>query len=392
MAIDCNAGGRWPAADSFVAIALRAGLTLVRGRTRSELVGADLVIAPAIGESGWMRPTRIPSFAAAGEEALAAACRSCGASSEIEPRASRRSRLALLVLAAAFAAAAWYDRPPVAPGSWLAAAGLEARYAAVDGQRVRFVRAGTGPAVVLIHGFGSSIYTWKNVIPALAARHDVIALDLPGFGESGRPEDLSLDAFPRAVIGLMDRLGIEQAALVGNSMGGATAAIVAATAPARASRLVLIDAAGFNLQPEARPAMVRLTTSWAAPLLGLLPGKRLVVEHSLREVFHDDALVTAERVSEYLAPAQRPGTFAAMRSLGASLDASRSRVAETLGAIQAPTLVIWGDDDRWIPLADASRFVAGIHGARQVVVPACGHMPQEEKPAEVVRLLLEFLG
>lgn len=73
LAIDCNAGGRWPAAGSFVAIALRAGLTMVRGRTRSELVGADLVIAPAIGESGWMRPTRIPAFAVAGEEALASA-------------------------------------------------------------------------------------------------------------------------------------------------------------------------------------------------------------------------------------------------------------------------------------------------------------------------------
>ncbi len=72
LAIDCNAGGKWPAADSFVAIALRAGLTLVRGRTRSELKGADLVIAPAIGESGWMRPTRIPAFAQAGEQALEA--------------------------------------------------------------------------------------------------------------------------------------------------------------------------------------------------------------------------------------------------------------------------------------------------------------------------------
>ena len=70
LAVDCNAGGRWPAADSFVAIALRAGLTMIRGRTRSELSGADLVIAPSIGESGWMRPTRIPQFAAAGDEAL----------------------------------------------------------------------------------------------------------------------------------------------------------------------------------------------------------------------------------------------------------------------------------------------------------------------------------
>jgi len=70
LAVDCNAGGRWPAADSFVAIALRAGLTMLRGRTRSELSGADLVIAPSIGESGWMRPTRIPQFASAGDAAL----------------------------------------------------------------------------------------------------------------------------------------------------------------------------------------------------------------------------------------------------------------------------------------------------------------------------------
>lgn len=70
LAVDCNAGGRWPAADSFVAIALRAGLTMLRGRTRAELAGADLVIAPPIGQSGWMRPQRIPSFAVAGEQAL----------------------------------------------------------------------------------------------------------------------------------------------------------------------------------------------------------------------------------------------------------------------------------------------------------------------------------
>jgi NTE family protein len=70
VAVDCNSGTRWPAADSFVAVALRAGLTLLRGRTRSELAGADLVIAPSMGESGWMRPAKIPSFFRAGEQAL----------------------------------------------------------------------------------------------------------------------------------------------------------------------------------------------------------------------------------------------------------------------------------------------------------------------------------
>jgi 4,5:9,10-diseco-3-hydroxy-5,9,17-trioxoandrosta-1(10),2-diene-4-oate hydrolase len=306
-------------------------------------------------------------------------------------RLRRTLVVGLLLVAVALGAAARYDRPPVTPGSWLSAAGLPARYETVASQRVRLVRTGTGSAVVLIHGFGSSIYTWKDVIPALAARHDVIALDLPGFGESDRPADLSLEDLPRAVIGLMDRLGIERAALVGNSMGGATAAIVAATVPQRVSRLVLLDAAGFNMEPEARPLVVRLTTSWAAPVLGLLPGKRLLVERSLRQVFHDDALVTEERVSEYLAPARRPGTFVAMRSLGASIGDRPSRVANALGDITAPTLVVWGGDDRWIPLAHADRFVAGIAGARKLVIPACGHMPQEEKPGEVARLVLEFL-
>jgi len=73
LAVDCNSGTRWPSADSFVALALRAGLTLLRGRTRSELSGADFVIAPPMGESGWMQPRRIPSFCDAGDEALMAA-------------------------------------------------------------------------------------------------------------------------------------------------------------------------------------------------------------------------------------------------------------------------------------------------------------------------------
>jgi pimeloyl-ACP methyl ester carboxylesterase len=302
-----------------------------------------------------------------------------------------RLGLALLLAAMLSGALALHDRPPVAPGSWLAAASLEARYETVEGQRIRYVRAGAGPAVVLVHGFGSSLYSWKDVIPGLAASYDVVALDLPGFGQSDQPADLSLEDLPQAVLGLMDRLGIERAALVGNSMGGATAALVAAREPGRVGALVLVDAAGFNMGPSQRPGLVRLTTSPLAPLIGLLPGKRLVVEVSLRQVFHDHARVTPERLSEYLAAAERPGTLPAMRSLGASLAGRPSVVAESLARIEARTLVLWGDDDRWIPLADADRFVAAIPGSRKVVIPACGHVPQEERPAEVARLLVSFL-
>jgi pimeloyl-ACP methyl ester carboxylesterase len=257
---------------------------------------------------------------------------------------------------------------------------------------VRYVRTGSGPAVVLVHGFGSSLYTWKEVIPALAAAHDVVALDLPGFGESDRPADLSFEDLPRAVLGLIDRLGIARASLVGNSLGGATAALVAAESPGRVSALVLIDSAGLDRGPSERPRLVRFVMSPAGSMIARLPGKRLVVEASLRQVFHDAALVTPERVSEYLAAARRPGTFPAMRRLGASLRERAFVVREALPRIVAPTLVLWGDDDRWIPIAHADRFVAAIPGARKGVIPACGHVPQEEKPEEVARLLLEFLA
>jgi len=306
----------------------------------------------------------------------------------------RASRLAaaLVFAGALLGALALYDRPPVPPGAWLPAAALEARWATVDGHRLRYVRTGQGPAVVLVHGFGSSLYTWKGVIPALAARHEVVALDLPGFGESDQPPGLSFEDFPRAVLGLMDALGIEKASLVGNSMGGATVAVLAAGRQERVSALVLVDSAGFNLGPSERPGMVSFAMSSAGGILARLPGKRLVVDASLRQVFHDPALVTPERLSEYLAAARRPGTFPAIRSLGVSLAGREAEVARALPRIVAPTLVLWGGDDRWIPPAHADRFVAAIPGARKVVIPACGHVPQEEKPDEVARLVLPFLA
>jgi pimeloyl-ACP methyl ester carboxylesterase len=291
-------------------------------------------------------------------------------------------------------AAALYDRPPATPGAWLARGGLEARFLTVNGHRLRYVRcagAADRSVVVLVHGFGSSLYTWKDVLASLSPSHDVIALDLPGFGASDRPADLSFEDLPAAVLGLMDRLGVGRAALVGHSMGGAVVAVLAADRPERVSGLILVDAAGFNLDRRAQPGMVRLVASPMAPFLARLPVKRLLVEHSLREVLHDGRHLTDERLSEYLAAARRPGTAAAMRSLILSLGGRSTAVKDRLPLIQAPTLVIWGREDRWIPLAHADLFVEAIPGARKVVLDSCGHMPQAEEPEVVGRLLQEFL-
>lgn len=279
-------------------------------------------------------------------------------------------------------------------GTWMTAAGVAPRFETVDGLRVRYVRAGSGPAVVLLHGFASSIYTWKDVLPALARAHDVVAVDLPGYGESDQPADLSAEVYPSVVTGLMERLGLRSAALVGNSLGGAVCALIAAQSSERAERLVLIDSAGFNLAERDRPWMVRLAASRAAgAAVGRLPIRRLLVRAALLQVFHDDGLVTPGRVDEYLAPLLRPGALASTQSLLAS----RGRLtpgtfADQIARVRAPTLILWGRNDAWIPLAQAARFEAAIPGSRTVVIDSCGHMPQEERPSEVARLIEEFLG
>ncbi len=296
-----------------------------------------------------------------------------------------------VVLGLALGGLAGYDRSAPRPVPWLEAVHLQARFCTVAGHRLRYVRTGSGPCVVLVHGFGSSLYTWKDVIPELAVDHDVVALDLPGFGLSDQPPDLSVEDLPRAVVGLMDALQIRSATLIGNSMGGAAVALVAARHPDRTSTLVLVDAAGFNMGVRQRPVFVRIAMSPLGALIAHLPGKRLLVELALRDVLHDRRLLTDERVAEYLQAARRPGGFAAVRSLGASLESRQAVVQDALTDVHAPTLVVWGREDAWIPLADAARFVAAIAGARQVTIEGSGHLPQEERPQELLRVLREFL-
>ena len=297
--------------------------------------------------------------------------------------------LLLLAVVAAAVFVARGEAPPRPPGRWWQRAGVEPRYEDLSGLRVRYVRRGHGPALVLLHGLASSIYTWADVIPALAEDHDVVAVDLPGFGGSDIPADLSSSVYPATVLALMDRLGVSRATLVGNSLGGAVAVVLAARHPERVRRLVLIDAAGFNLDPSRRPLILRLLGFGpVAVAVDALPVRRRVVTAALRQVFHDRSRVTPEKIEEYLAPLARPGVTEAIRSL--LTQPASFGLPALVREVRVPTLIIWGRNDRWIPVADADRFASAIPAARTVVLEECGHVPQEERPAEVVHLLEEF--
>lgn len=302
-----------------------------------------------------------------------------------------RRRATLLVPAACGALAwLWCARPPGPTGAWMARAGVTARALDAAGWRVRYVRAGSGPPLVLVHGFASSLYTWSETLPALAARHDVIALDLPGFGGTETRASLTADDLARVVPAVADGLGLGAYDLAGHSLGGAIAAVTAAAHPQRVRRLILVDAAGFNLAATDRPAVVRALGAVPPAVFEVLPLARPATTLGLRQVFHDDRLVTRERVDEYLAPMVRPGTAAALRSLLAGRDALDVPAAVT--RIRQPTLVIWGRDDAWIDVSHAARFAESIPGARTALLDDCGHMPQEERPADFVRLALGFLA
>lgn len=285
-----------------------------------------------------------------------------------------------------------YDRRQGPTGGWLREAGLEERWAEVDGLRLRYVRAGQGAPVLLLHGFASSLYTWRHVLPALARNHDVVALDFPGFGGSQVPERLSPELLAGAARGLAAQLGLRQPAVVGHSMGGAVAVLLGSQADLQVSRVALLDAATFAMAPEERPRLVQLVgRPWVAALLEHLPLRRLSVWAGLREVFYDDRLVTNEVLDEYVAPLRRAGSTGALVALLNSGQATAALLPSRLATVRVPVLVIWGREDGWIPLSHAERHARAVPGARVVVLERCGHMPQEEQPGETLRLLSEFL-
>jgi pimeloyl-ACP methyl ester carboxylesterase len=295
-----------------------------------------------------------------------------------------RSRLALSILVVAACRA----EPIPLEARYPAGTGLTARYVTADGSRIRYVEAGTGPAVLFIHGIGASIYSWRNTLPAVAAAgYRAIALDNRGFGLSDKPSHGYSNAdYSRLMLALLDSLRVFDAVLVGHSMGGAIAVDVALTAPGRVRGLVLIDAAGFGTR---WPSTLRIAR-W--PLVGTLATSlrgRASTAGILRSTYADPSKVTAQDIDQYYAPVPDP-EYA--RALSAVLREFRfDALPGRLGAVQTPTLVIWGGADRWIPPAIGRRLAAELPRAAFLMVPRAGHAAPEEAPEVVNRSLIAFL-
>lgn len=249
--------------------------------------------------------------------------------------------------------------------------------------------------LVLLHGTSASLHTWEGWARALRGQHRVISFDLPGFGLTGpfsgayAGQTYVGDHYARFVLDLLDRLQVPRFAIAGNSLGGEVAWHVAAAAPQRVAKLVLVDSGGYAFKPDEVPLGFRIARLPGINWLGqyLLP--RPVVVASVQNVYGDPTKVTDALVDRYFELTLREGN---RRALGERLQQfSQGADAERIRTLKLPTLILWGGRDHLIPVATARRFQADIAGSQLIVFDTLGHVPHEEDPATTVAPVRAFV-
>lgn len=273
----------------------------------------------------------------------------------------------------------------------------DGRFIDLDDLCVHWKERGSGePAIVLLHGFGASVFSWRDVFDPLAEQGRVIAFDRPGFGLTSRPmpgEWVGLSPYhPIAhadqTIALLDALGVESAILIGHSVGGATALLTALRHPGRVHALVLESTTVQTVIPS---PLLPLLRSPQMRRIGPLLVRR-IARHgtaALRAAWHDQGRLTPEIIAGYATPLRARNWDRALWEL--TLNNDLGELPERIGEITAPTLLISGDSDTRVPLRQSEELAAQLPRAVLTVLPQCGHVPHEEQPTAFIQAVRAFL-
>lgn len=245
----------------------------------------------------------------------------------------------------------------------------------------------TKPALVLLHGIMASLHTWDGWVDALKNDFRIIRVDIPGFGLTGPYPDnvYNIERSVEMVDELTRFLGVDNFYLAGNSMGGYISWNYAVAHPEKVDRLILLDSAGYPFDP---PMMLELLqTPVLKQGMGFLT-PRFIVTHTLNEVYGDATLVKDETIDRYHTLMLREGNRQAVVEVFASM---KQMDSAKISQVSVPTLIMWGDTDRWIPLNLSARFNADIEGSELIVYPGVGHIPMEELPQKTAADAKAFL-
>lgn len=274
----------------------------------------------------------------------------------------------------------------------------DSKFVNVNGINIHYKTYGQGePTFILLHGFGASVFSWREVVEPLAQYGTVIAYDRPAFGLTERPLEWEGESpyGPQAqvdiVLGLMDELGVEKAILVGNSAGGTVSMQVALQHPERVEALILVDAAvyaGGGAPSWSRPILKTPQMNHVGPLIA----RQLQAQgvEFIKTAWHDPSKITQDIFDGYQKPLQIANWDKALWQL--TVASEESGLVERLAEITMPTLVITGDDDRIVPTEQSLRLADELPNAELKVIAQSGHLPHEEKPVEFMQAVTEFLS
>jgi len=269
----------------------------------------------------------------------------------------------------------------------------------LHGHQVVYRIAGSGPAVVLVHGMVNSSRHWQAVASRLATRYTVIAPDLVGHGDSATPRgDYSLGAHAAVIRDLLSALGIERATMVGHSLGGGVAMVFFWQFPERVERLALVSSGGLGA--EVSPLLRSIALPGATALVSLAAHPQVTggLDRAGAALRARGSWLGAQlqAIARALRPLEGPGAREAfVHSLRAVIDAHGQRVGATdrLYLLEAvPTLIAWGERDRTIPLAHAHAAHAAVPHSRLVTFPDAAHFPHLEAPGELAAALDAFIA
>ncbi len=265
-----------------------------------------------------------------------------------------------------------------------------------DAVKLAVHETGRGKPLILIHGLGASSYTWRKITPELAKTHRIIAIDLKGFGQSDKPLDERYSIFDQArlIQDYVTRNKLRGATLVGHSYGGGVALAVALGlmdgGQDNIEKLILIDSVAYR-QPL--PFFFRVLRT---PLIGEI-GLSLVppevqMERALSIAYHEDGKITPEIVRHYAdALYSEGGRHALLRTIDNLDPAQADRISHRYKDLKLPTLVLWCEHDKIVPLRIGKRLAFEIPNANIDVIEDCGHIPHEEKPEETLNSVKAFL-